>query len=140
MFKLLAQERLSSWAEFRARLEISPTPLEDVSSLWSAAPWTPYNYKVDPFNKKTWPSPWEILVDNIYDDFTKAIMIGYTIKLTKRFAESRISVKTVVDKSRSVNYNLVSIDDEWLLNYKEHGPISAIIAPDYFSIENLVEL
>lgn len=140
MFEKNIDDRLSAWAEFRRSLETATEPLQDVIDFWMAAPFIPYNNKLDPYNKRSWPSPWEIIVDNKYDDFTKAVMMAYSIKLTNRFKNSSINIKTVVDKQRSVNYNLVCVDDECVLNYQEHGPIAAIKVPDYFSIENLVEI
>ena len=140
MFDKNIDDRLSSWAEFRRHLETAQMPFEAVTDFWRMAPFVPYNNKLDPFNKRSWPSPWEIIVDNKYDDFTKAVMMAYSIKLTNRFKNSSINIKTVVDKQRSVNYNLVCVDDEWVLNYQEHGPIAAIKVPDYFFIENLVEI
>lgn len=140
MFEKNIDDRLSAWAEFRRSLETATEPFEAVIDFWKAAPFIPYNNKLDPYNKRSWPSPWEIIVDNKYDDFTKAVMMAYSIKLTNRFKNNSITVKTVVDKHRAVNYNLVCVDDEWVLNYQEHGPIAAIIVPDYFSIENLVEI
>jgi len=139
IFHLDVDNRLSAWVKFRKSLENHTSPFEAVTDFWRDAPFIPYNNKIDPFNKRSWPSPWEIIVDNKYDDFTKAVMMAYTIKLTKRYKNTNINIKTVVDKQRSVNYNLVCVDDEWVLNYHEHGPLAAIIVPDYFFIENMVE-
>lgn len=139
MFNQSVDDRLSSWARLRAEVEVSINPMQLVWDCWKTAPFIPYNNKLDPFNKRSWPSPWQIIVDNKYDDFTKAVMIAWTIKLTERFKDSSIIIKTLVDKQRSVNYNIVCVDEEWVLNYMDHGPIAAIIVPDYFFIENLVE-
>ena len=139
MFNQSVDDRLSSWLRLRTEVETSPNPLELVWDFWKEAPFIPYNNKLDPFNKRSWPSPWEIIVNNRYDDFTKAVMIAWTIKYTNRFKDVSIILKSMVDKQRSVNYNLVCVNDEWVLNYQEHGPLAAIIVPDYFFIENLVE-
>jgi len=140
MFTLSVDDRLSSWAQFRAHLETSPSPLEDTHEFWKSAPFIPYNNRIDPYHQRSWPSPWEIIVDNKYDDFTKAVMMGWTLGLLNRYSLSKIVLKTVVDNIRTINYNIVCVGDDWILNYADNGPVEAIKLPDYFLVENLVEL
>jgi hypothetical protein len=140
MFNQNIDDRLSSWAKHRAHLNDSISPFVDVWEFWQHAPYIPYNNKIDPYHQASWPSPWEIIVDNKYDDFTKAVMIAWTLKLTKRFEKSKIEVKTYVDKAKSRQYNIVCVEDTWAINYSDNGPISLEIMPDSFLLENLVEL
>jgi hypothetical protein len=140
MFKLSIDDRLSSWAQHRSNLEESETPFSDVWEFWKDAPYVPYNNKIDPFHQRSWPSPWEIIVDNHYDDFTKALMIGWSLKLTNRFKESKIEIRTVVDNTRHIMYNIVCVNEEIVINYSDNGPISGKNMPDSFLIENLIEL
>lgn len=140
MFQKSIDDRLSSWASFRAGLETADDPITDAWEFWKLSPYIPYNNKIDPYYQKSWPSPWEIIVDNKYDDFTKAIMIAYTLKLTKRFKDSKIEIRTLVDKSRSTQYNVVCIEDKWVINYSDNGPITTENLPDSFLIENIVEV
>jgi hypothetical protein len=140
MFNLNIDDRLSSWAQHRAQLNNSITPLEDVWSFWKYAPYIPYNNKIDPYHRQAWPSPWEIIVDNRYDDFTKAVMIAWTLKLTDKFNKSVIVIKTYVDKSKSRQYNVVCVDNMWAINYNDTGPVAIENIPDSFLLENLVEL
>jgi hypothetical protein len=95
---------------------------------------------VDQYNPKSWPTPWEIIDENQYDDFTKALMIGYTIKFTNRFKNSVIIVRTLIDKDKKTCYNVVSIDEEWVLNFKDNEPMLFKNIPDSFSVENIIEL
>lgn len=140
MFNQPIDDRLSSWAQFRDSLNTKDDPLTDVWEFWKRAPFIPYNHKVDPFYQASWPSPWEIIVENKYDDFTKAIMIGWTLKLTKKFQDSKIEIKTVVDKQKSAQYNIVCVDEEWIINYSDNGPIPSNTLPNSFLLENLIEL
>lgn len=140
MFNQNIDDRLSSWAEHRAHLSNSTLPFVDVWEFWQHAPYIPYNNKIDPYHQASWPSPWEIIVDNKYDDFTKAVMIAWTLKLTKRFEKSKIEVKTYVDNAKSRQYNIVCVEDTWAINYSDNGPVSLEIMPDSFLLENLVEL
>lgn len=140
MFNLSIDDRLSSWAKFRKDLDLSEQPLEDVWEFWKQAPYVPYNNKIDPYYQASWPSPWEIIVDNRYDDFTIALMISWTLKLTDKFKNSTIELQTYVDKSKNAVYNIVNLDNEWLINYSDNGPIKSKKLPDSFSLQNLVEL
>jgi hypothetical protein len=139
MFKLPIDDRLSSWAQHRAHLNNSTSPFEDVWEFWQKAPYIPYNNKIDPYHRASWPSPWEIIVDNKYDDFTKAVMIAWTLKLTTKFNKSVIEVKTYVDKQGSKQYNIVCVDG-WAINYRDNGPVSIENIPDSFLLENIIDL
>ena len=87
-----------------------------------------------------WPTPWEIIESNRYDDFTKALMIGWTLKLTKKYQNSKIELKSMVDSNRTKEYNVVCIDDAWVLNYDDEGPVSSSKVNDQFKLENVIEL
>lgn len=140
MFDLDVDDRLSAWADLRKQIEISTTPLEDVVEFWTTTPFTAHNHHVDPYYQASWPTPWEIIVENKYDDFTRAVMIGHTLLLTNRYQNSNIQIKTLVDKERKKLYNVVYIDEEWVLNYSDASVISADKVPSLYSLENLIEL
>ena len=140
MFNQSIDDRLSSWAKHRAHLNNSTSPFEDVWEFWQHAPYIPYNNKIDPYHKARWPSPWEIIVDNKYDDFTKAVMIAWTLKLTDKFNKSLIEVKTYIDNTKSKQYNVVCVDNRYAINYSDNGPVTIENIPDSFLLENLVEL
>ena len=139
MTELTVDRRLSAWVELRNSLNNSDDPLTQVAEFWGHVPFTAYNRSVDPYNQRSWPCPWEIISENVYDDFTTAIMIGYTLLLTEKFANSHVEIKTMVDKDQKKLYNLVYLDDEDVLNF-DTGPIKAQDIPDSFQLENLVIL
>ena len=142
MFDLDVEQRLSAWAQHRLSLENLKDleVMRQVWEFWKLAPFIPYNRKVDPFYQRGWPSPWEIIVENKYDDFTKALMIGCTLKLTSNFKNSSIEIKTLIDKQKGVPYNIVCIDSKWAINYQDNGPCPAENFEDLFLLENLIEL
>ena len=140
MFNLPADERLSAWSQLRQSLETSETPFDDVNEFWSSAPFIPYNRNVDPFNQHAWPTPWDIIVENRYDDFTKALMIANSFKLTNRFKNSNIVIQTMVDSSQNKSYNIVIIDEEMVLNYIDNKVVNYQNLPVSFLLENLIEL
>ena len=140
MFDQSADSRLSSWAELRNSLEEETNPLSKVWDFWKDAPFIPYNKLVDPFYQQSWPTPWDIIVENRYDDFTKALMIGWTLKYSKRFQNNKIELRTMVDKQKKYQYNVICIDNQWVINYNDNGPVMAESLPDSFLMENLIEL
>lgn len=140
MFKQPIDDRISSWARHRQSLETSTSPFDDVWSFWKDAPYVPYNHKIDPYHQRSWPSPWEIIAENQYDDFTKALMIGWTIKLTNRFKDSKIELRTLVDKSRNALYNVIYVDEKIVINYTDSGPVRADSVAETARLENLIEI
>lgn len=140
MFNRSVEERLTEWIEHRREVDQSPDPLQTVWDFWHPAPFIPHNRNIDPYHQKSWPSPWQIIEDNKYDDFTKALMIGWTLKLTKKYQNSKIELRTLVDSNRTKEYNVVYIDDAWVLNYDDNGPVSVGSMIDGFKVENLIEV
>jgi hypothetical protein len=140
MFNQAVDDRLTEWANHRRKLDVAEDPLQEVWDFWHRAPFTPHNRSVDPYYQQSWPSPWEIIEENKYDDFTKALMIGWTLKLTKKYQSSKIELRTLVDSSRTRQYNLLYIDDNWVINYSDNGPILLPEVPDSFRLENLIEV
>ena len=67
-------------------------------------------------------------------------MIGKTLKLTEKFKDSVIQVRTYVDNSKNSVYNVVIINESWVINYNDNGPVPAENLPGSFLLENLVEL
>jgi hypothetical protein len=140
MFNQPVDSRLTEWIDHRKQLDEVEDPLQEVWDFWHLAPFIPHNRNIDPYFQKSWPSPWEIIEENKYDDFTKALMIGWTLKLTKKFKNSKIELKTFIDQSKTREYNLIYVDEQWVINYNDNGPINADNVPESFRLENLVEV
>ena len=111
MFNQPVDERLSAWASYRGELDKCKDPLRLTCDFWRFAPFIPYNKDIDPYNQRDWPTPWEIIVENRYDDFTKALMMAWSLKYTKRYKDSKIEIKTLVDCHKNCYYNIVCVDD-----------------------------
>ena len=140
MFNQSVDQRLTTWVNFRTSIEDCTAPLVKVWEFWKSAPFVPYNSKIDPYFEYGWPTPWEIIIDNRYDDFTKSLMIGWTLKLTKRYEKGKIEIKTAIDNLQSKQYNIVYVDDQWVINYNDNGPELIENLPKSFFIENIVEV
>jgi hypothetical protein len=140
MFSYSVDQRLTEWINCRNTIDQIEEPLQYVWDFWHTAPFIPYNKNIDPFFQRGWPSPWEIIVENKYDDFTRALMIAWTLKLTKKFNNSKIEIRTLVDETHNREYNLVYIDDNWVINYNDNGPIRTSDLVASFKLENLIEV
>jgi len=140
MFKKPLDERLTEWSELRKSLDNLDDPLTKVLEFWNGAPAVNYNHKVDPYNIKAWPTPWEIIVENRYDDFTLALMIGYTLKLSNRFKSDQITIKTMVDYPKTKLYNLVYINENKVLNYDKNCVVNCQDIDPNLYLENQIEV
>ena len=140
MFKLEVEDRLTAWSTLRKQINDSTDPLQDLVDFWSTAPFTAHNHKIDPYYSASWPTPWEIIVENIYDDFTKAVLMGYTLLLTDRYKDNQITIKTLVDDELNRLYNVVVVDEEWAINYFDNQVVPVHNIPSLYRLENLVEL
>ena len=139
MFNKSAEDRLSEWSEFRKKLEFIENPLDAVVEFWSSAPRITHNHRIDPYNYKTWPTPWELIVENRYDDFSLALMIGFTLKFSNKFKNEEIQLRTMVDRIRNKLYNLIFVNDEHVLNYS-NSVVKVENIDNNLYLENLVEI
>ena len=138
MFNQSPDDRLSSWSQFRKDLETSEDPLSEVAVFWKDAPFVPLTRQVDPFNPYSWPTPWEIIMHNKYDDFTRALMMAKTLQLTNRFKRAQIEIKTVIDLEKNLYFNLVFVDNMLVLNYTDGSVVKVEELPGSFRYENLI--
>ena len=140
MFNKSIDERLSAWSLHRKNLDDSQDPFMETWEFWKSAPYIPINNKIETFNPASWPTPWELIAENKYDDFSKALMIGWSLKFTNRFKNSKIEIKTLVNRHPSCYYNIVYIDDSWAINYSDNGPVLAQEVPESFYLENYINV
>jgi hypothetical protein len=140
MFDLNEDDRLSAWSTLRKLIDVSNDPLKDMVEFWATTPFIAHNHHIDPYYQASWPTPWEIIIENRYDDFTKAVMIGYTLLLTEKFKDSSVQIKTLVDPSGKRLYNIVCVDDTWALNYDDSQVLMMGNIPSLYRLENLVQL
>lgn len=122
MFDKHGTDRIAAWKEFRDTLETSDHPLEDVAELWSHAPFvSPY---LDPKTPTEWPDPWHLVVDLRLDDLAIALGMLYTIKLTRRFMETKCEIHTsMLPDKREPSYMLI-VEDKHVLNLEYKSVVS----------------
>lgn len=114
MFSENYERQFVVWKRLRNKIEKSTDPFGETISFWSMAPLV--NKHLDLFRFKDWPAPWDIIKEGKYDDLTKNIMIGHTLKLTKRFMNDPVEIRCYLDMNKKVVYNTCYIDNK-ILNY-----------------------
>jgi hypothetical protein len=137
MFEKSVDDRLSAWVQLRRQVDEAAEPFQLIAEFWSRSPFIPYNHTIELHNQQSWPSPWQIIVDNIYDDFTRALIIAWTVRLTERFANSKIEIRTMIDTVGNKAYNIVIIDDTVVVNFLDNQPITLSQIPSDIIIENI---
>lgn len=82
VFQLNYDTRLKSWYELRTKLEQSDTKSKciEIDQWWQKAPLV--NHHLHILDSKTWPGPWELLVENTYCTVARALGMCYTLLLT----------------------------------------------------------
>ena len=96
------EDRLASWSDFRKVLETSKDPVQEAISYYDNAPRVSIN--TDPWDQKTWPTPWELVAENQYCNFCILLGVCYSLQLTKRFTckEFEIYIGTNIEKSKTM--------------------------------------
>ena len=106
------EQRLSEWSTFRDTLETSNDPLQDVIDYYRKIPTVSIN--TDPYTPSTWPSPWELVNDNMYCDFCRVLGMCYSLQLTDRFSREKFEIHIGIDNKRSEHYYLLVVGDRVL--------------------------
>lgn len=108
--RFLEETNLKPWIELRDSLEYSNSPFEDVVKFFQKLP-SAKNY-TDPYEKQSWPTPWELISENIYCPFNFILGLCYTLQLTERFKHCQPKIHISFDISDKTVYYLLIIDDK----------------------------
>lgn len=107
MFSKVAsfEKRLGKWAKFRTSLESSVDPIQAAIDQYNQAPMV--SIHTDPYDRSTWPTPWELVKENQYCDFCKLLGICYSLQLTDSFSNERFEIHIQrSDKNSQIYYLL----------------------------------
>jgi len=131
MWEKTFEARMASWVAVRDNLSLSDHDyLLAVNQWWSQAPWTPYYLHWD--DRDTWPSPWELLSDNIYCSLAQGLGMIYTIALSGR------DLSAVLTETESDNLVLVE-SGKYALNYHP-GSIVNIELPNIVATHHQISI
>jgi hypothetical protein len=115
MFNNTYEDRLLLWRQFRNDLEKSSDPIQSAIDFYNQAP--KEKLGVDPWDQSTWPSPWELLQENYYCDFTRVLGICYSLQLCDCFTDSNFEIIIITDSKRGYLYALQL--DNYIIGWKE---------------------
>jgi len=113
MFNKSYEQRLESWSCFRDSLEESDDPFRDVIEYYKQAPTV--SIHTDPWNRDSWPDPWQLVHENQYCDFCRVLGWCYSLQLTDRFKGSVFEIHIITYEETSYQYLLFV--DENVLGY-----------------------
>lgn len=110
MFNKKFEERLVAWQQFRSSVETSLTPFEDTVNFFGSAPLV--SMQVDPWTLENWPTPWELIHENQYCDFSKILVICYTLQLTDRFTDKDFEIHIYTNNKESTTHYLLFVQEK----------------------------
>lgn len=116
MYSKHFEVRLQGWSDFREALESDEDPLQLAIEKYAQAPIV--SIQTDPWDRETWPTPWELILENQYCDFCKILGICYSLQLTDRFSTSTFEIHIGVDREKGKEYYLLFVD-EYVVGYDE---------------------
>jgi hypothetical protein len=87
---LLFEERMAQWADFRELLHDCSDPVQATIDEYEKAPRV--SIHTDPYDRSTWPNPWELIQENQYCDFCKLLGICYTLQLSDCFSDEEFEI------------------------------------------------
>ena len=114
VFILDYEARLRAWSELRTKLSGLSTEQKclEVDKFWQRVPIQTYYLHTDFI--KDWPNPWELLNDNVYCYYARALGMIYTLLLLDTKNIELVEAKD--DNNNEVV--LVLVDDaKYVLNY-----------------------
>jgi len=81
IFLLEYETRLKAWSELRSKLQNQPLEkiIIEVDKFWQKTPIQTYYLHTDLINE--WPNPWQLISDNIYCIYSRALGMMYTLML-----------------------------------------------------------
>lgn len=115
-------ERLRSWNMLRASLENKDAQAicEEVNKYWTNL--KTERYYLHPVDIEDWPTPWELINDNIYCGYAKALGIIYTLLLLG--IEDIDFVEITHDNNENIPVVLVD-NAKYVLNLQDYEPVNS---------------
>lgn len=114
IFQLSYEARLKNWHELRqelTELEVKEKCIK-IDEFWQKTPLV--NHYIHPQDMESWPTPWELIYDNEYCVYARALGMIYTLLLS---GINDIDLVEAIDDN-SEDVVLVLVDNaKYILNY-----------------------
>lgn len=122
------KDRILEWRNWRRDLDKLSWQdcLTEVSNVWSLAPRV--NHYLSPDIPNEWPTPWELINDNIYCDLSVALGMCYSLLLTDHSLADTAQIE--IYKTSEGWTNLCSVEHGlYMLNYSPFVVVNKSIFP-----------
>jgi len=103
------EDRLSQWAEFRDGLEDTKDPIQATIDQYNKAP--EVSIHTDPYDQSSWPTPWELIQENLYCGFCRLLGIAYTLQLTDCFSDEQFEIHIQRSRETGEIYYLLYVGE-----------------------------
>lgn len=118
-YQMAPNQRIVGWREWREQLSnLSDEAVStEIASEWGRVPLSK-NY-LSPDLPEAWPTPWELIHDNIYCELAVALGMFYTAALLPQ----KLNPQLLIYKDTNGWVNLVSLcSEKYILNWN-HGEV-----------------
>lgn len=126
------EDRLHLWKDLRDQIEEEEDPIQAALNFWNDIPKTSRN--LDPYDANTWPTPWEMIEENEYCEYTSILAVGYTLMLTERCKDWHYEIKVGVDKRESKMYYIL-IAGDYTIGINNNNNVDVIEHPHNMNVE-----
>lgn len=131
IFQLDYAERLRAWAQLREQIATQTVQQKCVHTddWWQAAPLV--NHYLHLHSPGTWPSPWELLTNNVYCTVARGLGMCYTLYMS---GVDQLELATAID-DHGFDHVLVLVDcDKYILNWWPDTVLNNNL--DYFTVRD----
>jgi hypothetical protein len=129
------ENKLFAFKNLRDDIDQSDDPLLVAVKYWLNLPHV--KYTMDPWDKETWPSPWELIQEKEICNFGQILGLCYTLQLTETFSHEQFEIIIGIDEQRSEYQYLVSVKNLILGFNGEDTIITKKDLPSGFMVEKI---
>ena len=121
MWPITAEDRLREW--YLLRTQAVHLPLEEclhtINDWWANAPQNKRH--LNWWEMHDWPSPWDLLAENVYCDLAQALGIVYTLSLSSHSDASAPEIHIYRDEISRLTYHLAIFDQgKYVVNFLDN--------------------
>ena len=127
------EQRLASWAKYREEIPEQADPIQATIDLYEQAPWV--SIHTDPYDRSTWPNPWELIKENQYCEFCKLLGICYTLQLTDCFSEEEFEIHIQRSEDSGEVFYLLFVGDR-VVGYDGETHVAKSELPPDFKLQH----
>jgi hypothetical protein len=100
--------------------------------FWKTIPKISRN--LDPYDKTTWPDPWQMIQENAYCEYTATLAVGYTLMLSNCGKDWSYEIQVGLDRSQSKLYYMLIVEDR-VVGFEQEKSVHISDIPKNIHIE-----